>query len=139
MDRDAPWGVVGRALRSFAGKGSMAEGVSVCAIVGVDAANGLAVPELRRGGVYVDAAIWDWQGLKWAHLLADDTDDLHRFAATLGIHRASYQGPPRTSVPHYDLTAYERQRALALGAMACSRDEIVAIVRRIRGRCGVPR
>jgi len=94
---------------------------------------------LRRGGVYVDAAIWDWQGLKWAHLLADDTDDLHRFAATLGIHRASYQGPPRTAVPHYDLTAYERQRALALGAMACSRDEIVAIVRRIRGRCGVPR
>ena len=126
-------------MRSIAGKGAMAEGVSVRAIVGVDAANGVAVPELRRGGVYVDAAIWDWQGLKWAHLLADDTDDLHRFAATLGIHRASYQGPPRTAVPHYDLTAYERQRALALGAMACSRDEIVAIVRRIRGRCGVPR
>jgi hypothetical protein len=59
-----------------------------------------------RGGVYVDAAVWHWQGLKWAHLLADDTDELHRFAARLGIHRASYQGPPRTSVPHYDLTLY---------------------------------
>src|SRR5262249_42389173 len=104
------------------GKGAMAEGAR--AIVGVDAANGADVPGLLpRGGVYVDAAIWIWQGLKWAHLLADDTDDLHRFAASLGIHRASYQGPPRTSVPHYDLTAYERQRALALGAMACSRDE----------------
>jgi hypothetical protein len=116
----------------------MAEGGSVRATAGVDAASGTDVPELPpRGGVYVDAAIWDWQGLKWAHLLADDTDDLHRFAAMLGIHRASYQGPPRTSVPHYDLTAYERQRALALGAMACSRDEIVAILRRIRGRCGL--
>jgi hypothetical protein len=113
----------------------MAEGGSIRAIVGVHAANGVDVPEPPR--VYVDAAIWDWQGLKWAHLLADDIDDLHRFAAMLGIHRVSYQGPPRTSVPHYDLTAYERQRAIALGAMACSRDEIVAIVRRIRGRCGV--
>src|SRR5262245_22799242 len=85
-----------------------------------------------RGGVYVDAAVWHWQGLKWAHLLADDTDELHRFAARLGIHRVSYQGPPRTSVPHYDLTSYERQRAIALGAIACSREEIVAIVRRSR-------
>src|SRR5262245_32094545 len=45
----------------------------------------------RRGAVYVDEAIWEWRGLKWAHLLADDTDDLHRFAAALGIHRTSYQ------------------------------------------------
>jgi Protein of unknown function (DUF4031) len=88
----------------------------------------------RQCGVYVDAAVWHWQGLKWAHLLADDTDELHRFAARLGIHRASYQGPPRTSVPHYDLTLYERHRAIALGAIACSREEIVAIVRRTRRR-----
>jgi hypothetical protein len=35
-------------------------------------------------------------------------------------------------VPHYDLTSYERKRAIALGAIACSREEIVAIVRRSR-------
>ena len=100
---------------------------------GVDAANGAGACEVpSRRGVYVDAAIWEWQGLKWFHLLADDIDDLHRFAARLGIHRASYQGPPRTSVPHYDLTSYERQRAIALGAIACSREEIVAIARRSR-------
>ncbi|MBV8289987.1 MAG: DUF4031 domain-containing protein, partial [Hyphomicrobiales bacterium] len=85
--------------------------------------------------VYVDDPIWEWRGLRWAHLLADDTDDLHRFAAALGIHRTSYQGPPRTSVPHYDLTAYERRRALAHGAIACSREEIVAVVRRMRASC----
>src|SRR6516225_132276 len=86
----------------------------------------------RRGAVYVDDAIWEWRGLRWAHLLAEDTDDLHRFAAALGIHRTSYQGPPRTSVPHYDLTAYERRRALAQGAIACNREQIVAVVRRMR-------
>src|SRR6516162_430349 len=88
-----------------------------------------------RGAVYVDDPIWEWRGLRWAHLLADDTDDLHRFAAALGIHRTSYQGPPRTSVPHYDLTAYERRRALAHGAIACNREEIVAVVRRMRSYC----
>ena len=82
--------------------------------------------------VYVDDAIWGWRGLTWAHLLADDTDKLHRFAARLGIHRASYQGPPKTAVPHYDLTAYERRRAIAIGAIACSRTEIVVVVRRLR-------
>ena len=82
--------------------------------------------------VYVDDAIWSWRGLKWAHLLADSTDELHRFAYGLGLHRASYQGPPKTSVPHYDLTAYERGRAIAHGAIPCSRCEIVAVVRRTR-------
>lgn len=84
--------------------------------------------------VYIDDAIWEWRGLKWAHLLADDTDELHRFAASLGIHQTSYQGPPKTSVPHYDLTGYERRRAIASGAIACSRDEIVVVVRRLRSR-----
>jgi hypothetical protein len=49
--------------------------------------------------VYVDDALWLWQGLKWCHLLADDIDELHRFAARLGVYRTSYQGPPKTSSP----------------------------------------
>ena len=82
--------------------------------------------------VYVDEAMWSWQGLKWCHLLADDIDDLHRFAVQLGIKRSSYQGPPITTTPHYDLTAYERRRAIAMGARACSREEIVAVLRLVR-------
>ena len=82
--------------------------------------------------IYVDDAIWQWQGLKWCHLLADDMDELHRFAARLGIARTSYQGPPKTSAPHYDLTGYERRRAIALGAKPCSREEIVAVFRVVR-------
>src|SRR5258707_4430902 len=76
----------------------------------------------RRGAVYVDDAIWEWRGLRWAPLLADDTDDLHRFAAALGIHRTSYQGPPRTSLPHYGLSAYQRRRALPPGARSRHRE-----------------
>ena len=82
--------------------------------------------------VYVDAAIWSWQGLKWCHLLADDLDELHRFAALLGIKRASFQGPPKSATPHYDLTGYERSRAIALGAVVCDREQIVLIRRRLR-------
>jgi hypothetical protein len=82
--------------------------------------------------VYVDAAIWRWSGLKWCHMLADHPDELHRFAAHLGIKRTSFQCPPRSSTPHYDLTGFERKRAIALGAIACSREEIVAVRRRIR-------
>jgi hypothetical protein len=80
--------------------------------------------------VYVDQAMWAWQGLKWCHLLADDLDDLHRFAASLGIKRTSFQAAPKSSVPHYDLTAYERKQAIARGAVPCTRTEIVIIARR---------
>jgi len=81
---------------------------------------------------YVDEAIWFWQGRRWCHLLADDIDELHRFARTLGLHRISYQGPPKTAKPHYDLTAMERSRALAYGAVRCDRIAVVAIGRRLR-------
>lgn len=82
--------------------------------------------------VYVDAAIWKWKGLKWCHMLADDIDELHRFAHRIGVKKTSYQGPPRTATPHYDLTGYERRLALRAGAIACSRQEIIAVARLMR-------
>ena len=82
--------------------------------------------------VYVDEAIWPFQGRKWCHLLADDIDELHRFAVRLGLHRTSYQGPPKTSSPHYDLTSFERSRALRYGAQPCDRTAVVMIVRKLR-------
>jgi len=84
--------------------------------------------------VYVDDAIWGWRGRKWCHLLADDIDELHRFAARLGLHRTSYQGPPKGSTPHYDLTSYERRRAIAQGATVCDRAAIVTMARELRKR-----
>jgi hypothetical protein len=84
--------------------------------------------------VYVDSAIWAWAGCKWCHLLGDDLDELHRFAALIGIKRASFQGPPRTATPHYDLTGFERTRAIRLGAIPCDREAIVLVSRRARAR-----
>lgn len=82
--------------------------------------------------VYVDDAIWKWAGRRWCHLLADDEAELHRFAARLGIHRLSYQGPPKTTAPHYDLTGLERDRAIRMGAQAVGRAGILAVFRRVR-------
>ena len=81
--------------------------------------------------VYVDAAIWRYAGRRWCHMLADDEAELHRFAALLGVKRSSYQGPPKTSAPHYDITGLERDRAVRLGAVQCSRVEFVALFRRV--------
>lgn len=82
--------------------------------------------------IYVDDAIWHWKGRRWCHLMADDVEELHRFAHLLGVHRLSYQGPPKTTAPHYDITGFERDRALRLGAVACGRHEIVEVFRRVR-------
>jgi len=80
--------------------------------------------------VYVDEPIWHWVGRRWCHLMADDEDELHRFAARLGVHRLSYQGPPKTRAPHYDITGMERDRALRLGAVQATREQIVVLLRR---------
>jgi Protein of unknown function (DUF4031) len=83
---------------------------------------------------YVDDAIWHRAGRKWCHLLADDIDELHRFAAQIGINRLSFQAAATT--PHYDLTAFERAKALARGAIRCNRREIVMVRRRLRMKSG---
>jgi hypothetical protein len=69
-------------------------------------------------------------------MLADSEEELHRFAAAIGVHRLLYQGPPKTSAPHYDITGLERSRALRLGAVACSREQIVAVFRRVKVKNG---
>ena len=80
--------------------------------------------------VMVDEARWSWRGLRWAHVASDHgLDELHRFAAGLGLHRVSFGGD------HYDVTEEQRLAALAAGAEAVtSRD----LVRRLRA-CGLRR
>jgi len=69
--------------------------------------------------VYVDDAVTLWRGQRWAHLMADTLDELHAFAARLGIPRRSFQD--KSSGAHYDVNADLRSIALALGAMPVSR------------------
>ena len=75
--------------------------------------------------VYVDEPIWQWRGRRWCHLTADDSDELHRFAAGLGLRRRWFQSKPgRPWHDHYDLPEEVRALALAHGAVALSTREM---------------
>jgi Protein of unknown function (DUF4031) len=71
--------------------------------------------------VYVDHAfaVGDWG--RWSgggHLQADTLDELHAFAARLGMRREWFQTKPgRPENDHYDLTSTLREHAISLGAM----------------------
>jgi Protein of unknown function (DUF4031) len=71
--------------------------------------------------MYVDNAfaVGDWG--RWSgggHLQADTADELHEFAACLGLRPAWFQSKPgRPENDHYDLTRSGRERALALGTV----------------------
>ena len=82
--------------------------------------------------VYVDDAVTLWRGQRWAHLMADTLDELHAFAARLGIPRRAFQD--KTSGAHYDVTAQLRERAIALGAVVISRHADRDLVRRVIAR-----
>ena len=66
---------------------------------------------------YVDRAAWFWRGKYWCHLTADSLQELHEFAAELGLKRGWFQEPPKTPYPHYDLTEGKREHALKLGSV----------------------
>ncbi len=73
--------------------------------------------------ILVDEARWPWRGRRWAHLVSDVSyDELHRFAARLGLPRRIFQGD------HYDLPTELRERAIRLGALPReSRDLVVRL------------
>ncbi|NDH75560.1 MAG: DUF4031 domain-containing protein [Actinobacteria bacterium] len=57
--------------------------------------------------VLVDAAVWKWQGARWAHLVSDESfDELHEFAQRIGKRRLGFQGD------HYDVEEVDRHRAM---------------------------
>jgi hypothetical protein len=74
--------------------------------------------------ILVDQAIWPWRGRRWAHLVSDESyDELHEFAARLGIPRRAFQGD------HYDVPADYREAAIRLGAEPV---DARVLVRRLR-------
>lgn len=52
----------------------------------------------------------------WSHLMADTDEELHAFAARLGL-KCSWHQKPGTAISHYDVTDSRRQEALRLGAV----------------------
>lgn len=85
--------------------------------------------------VYVDP-LMGWGGSKqfrWTkscHMYADDVEELHRFAAKVGLKRAWFQADPR--LPHYDLNKRRTLRALELGAVEVSMRDVAVHMKAIR-------
>ena len=64
----------------------------------------------------------------WSHLVSDTSfEELHAFAAQLGIPRRFFQGD------HYDLPPHVRVRALELGAVPVGTRELIARMAGPRG------
>jgi hypothetical protein len=87
--------------------------------------------------VYVDALRnWGWKlrgrPVESCHMLADTEAELHTMAYAIGMKRAWFQAPPKTSFPHYDLTASRRERARQLGAVEVDRGGLREVLKRLR-------
>ena len=80
--------------------------------------------------VYVDSEEIQWRGRSWCHLVADSLDELHAFAAQLGLQRRWFQ--EGSYYPHYDVTVSIRNRALRIGAVDADREIIVACCKLMR-------
>ncbi len=80
----------------------------------------------------MDDAVTLWRGRRWAHLMADTLEELHAFAARLGLPRRAFQD--RRSGAHYDVDAALRSVALALGAQPISRHRDRALVKAVIAR-----
>lgn len=78
---------------------------------------------------------------RWSHLIADTEEELHEFAAKLGLARAWFQEPEFAGAPckegslaaemwHYDVTDGKRARAIQLGAKAVGWRELSIIIQK---------
>lgn len=64
---------------------------------------------------------------KWSHMVSDTSaEELHAFAARLGLKREWSQERPKSSAHHYDIVPSKRALALRLGAVAVTSRELVA-------------
>lgn len=70
---------------------------------------------------------------RWSHLMADTDEELHAFAASIGLRR-SWAQYPGTWKSHYDVTDSKRAQAIYAGAVPIGygSPEAIALTRRKR-------
>jgi hypothetical protein len=81
--------------------------------------------------IYVDdyrapARVGRCRPARWSHLVADQREELHAFAALLGLKREWFQDHPVRW--HYDVTDTVRRHALAFGAQEITTRELAALM-----------
>jgi hypothetical protein len=70
---------------------------------------------------------------RWSHLVGDDEEELHAFAAQLGMRREWYQHKDRRPHQgHYDVPERRRAMAVALGAQPVTWRDVGRMLRRRR-------
>lgn len=73
--------------------------------------------------VYIDRPEWSGHGRLWSHLISDESyDELHGFAAGLGVPRRAFERD------HYDVVEERYFAAVAAGARPATSREIVALL-----------
>lgn len=83
--------------------------------------------------VYVDPLFTTQQKPRWpfseaCHMIADTVEELHAFAASIGLRRSWFQPKPA----HYDLTRSKRYQAVKQGAIEIDKRELVKKLRDAR-------
>ena len=84
--------------------------------------------------VYVDYLMTcipnrNWRWSESCHLIADSVEELHVFAASIGMRRAWFQNDSR--LPHYDLNKNRRRVAVTKGAIELDRRQFVEKMREL--------
>lgn len=72
---------------------------------------------------------WHWHTV--THLFADTLDELHSFAARIGLMHSWFQRGKR--LPHYDLTTNKRALAIQRGAVELDRRAAIRRWRKVEG------
>lgn len=84
---------------------------------------------------YVDMLIdYGWKLGPSCHLLADTEEELHAIAAKIGMKREWFQTGNKVSMPHYDLVASKRKKAVSAGAIEIDRKQLCEMLKKYRDK-----
>lgn len=78
--------------------------------------------------IWVDEAKYKFGRMLMCHMISDDIQFLHSFAAQLGIKSKWFQN---TKYPHYDICKSKRKLAVELGAIEISTKDLIKICKNV--------
>lgn len=70
--------------------------------------------------VYIDGLGFTKNNIQYFHLYADTTNELHEFAAMIGLKRHWFEISNK-GLPHYDISSVQYYAAVNQGAIECDR------------------
>ncbi len=76
--------------------------------------------------VYVDDANIKWNGMLISHLIADDINELHEVALTIGLKENWFQ---KKKYPHYDISFEKKKLAIKMGVIEISKKDVIRILK----------